>query len=369
MEMFRDRRKLRKKLTRTGSTNASSTISTTNTQHDTITDNSVGATATPTTTDSFHQDDLYHQPTTISSTTTTLDGEKEGKPNQVVASSLNSHATSSCPPPPGFSTATPNTTSSSTPTVTTNKSSLLVTPPPPPGFDGAVDKNEADKDDLTQQIPSISTGLSPKYICYVPPSTVSTAATTAVGITLPKQLAKLFLELYYPIFAGSGTTIAPAVESSTPDRERDGQQLQQQQQQTLQIASLLPYYTPTFQKSTSINGIHSVVSGDIFALVQQMQYVIATIPGGLHIQSVVAQDLMEGGVLIMIAGTANIITPTDSTAIKSSSSFFSHTVTLIPMRSIPIVPSTISTAEDKLIETTQMILGYQIHNDAFMLLS
>jgi hypothetical protein len=160
--------------------------------------------------------------------------------------------------------------------------------------------------------------------------------------------------LYYPIF----TTATPAAVESSSSGE-DGLH-----QQKLLIASLLPYYTSTFQKSTSINGVHSVVSGDILALVTQMKFVLETIPGGLHIRSVVAQDLKDGGVLIMIAGTA--VTATAEAASESNSpiSFFSHAITLMPMRGIPVLASTISTEE-----STQVILGYQIHNDAFMLLS
>jgi hypothetical protein len=177
-------------------------------------------------------------------------------------------------------------------------------------------------------------------------------------MTLPKLLAKLFLELYYPVF----TTATPETVESSSSVE-DGLH-----QQTLLIASLLPYYTATFQKSTSINGVHSVVSGDIVALVKQMQFLLEAIPGGLYIRSVVAQDLKEGGVLIMIAGTTVSVPAAGVSDSSSSSGFFSHAVTLIPMRGIPVIASTISSEENPT-ESTQMILGYQIHNDAFMLLS
>ena len=261
------------------------------------------------------------------------------------------HSSSSTPltnaPPPGFDVY------SSAPLIN-----------PPPGFDvGAATQNEGQQGShsalsLDEQATSTTTVpttiLSPKYICYFPPLSSSTATTQ------PKQLAKQFLELYYAIF------------SSTKEEE------------SLAIASLLPFYTPSFQKSISINGVHSVVSANIIALVQQLQYTINTIrncgtaSGGklIDIQSVVAQDLSDsGGVLIMVAGTTT-----------NTTTFFSHTVTLVPMRSVPIPTTSSSTippapglseeyhnSNKSNISTTAteeiVVTGYQIYNDAFMLLS
>lgn len=352
MEIFRDRRKLRKKLTRSSTTNANSALatSTNNTQQ-------INAAA---------EDKICLQSNSCLSHSST-DVENGSEPiifPQDVSPSTRVHPAAStttytCPPPPGFAAADDPTSS---PKVATCDQSVEVTPshPPPPGFDYVhLPSHEIKTDDSPQQRPSFSTGLSPKYICYVPPSTTnSTAAPNNISMTLPKLLAKLFLELYYPVF----TTATPETVESSSSVE-DGLH-----QQTLMIASLLPYYTATFQKSTSINGVHSVVSGDIVALVKQMQFILETIPGGLYIRSVVAQDLKEGGVLIMIAGTAVSVTAAGVSESSQPSSFFSHAVTLIPMRGIPMIASTIS-GEENPTESTQMILGYQIHNDAFMLLS
>jgi hypothetical protein len=348
MEIFRDRRKLRKKSTRSSTTNANSTSATSTNdtqQFNTATEDKV----------SLEGDSIQ-----LSSAMDVQNGDEPITFSQGVASCTRAHAavstaTDTCPPPPGFAAVDDSSTSPNLTTACGQPMEVNPCHPPPPGFDCVqLPSLDIKKHGSPRQRPSFSTGLSPKYICYVPPSTMSSTAAPNISTALPKLLAKLFLELYYPIF----TTATPAAVESSSSGE-DGLH-----QQKLLIASLLPYYTSTFQKSTSINGVHSVVSGDILALVTQMKFVLETIPGGLHIRSVVAQDLKDGGVLIMIAGTA--VTATAEAASESSSpiSFFSHAITLMPMRGIPVLASTISTEE-----STQVILGYQIHNDAFMLLS
>eukprot|EP00590_Aulacoseira_subarctica_P007006 CAMPEP_0172422646 /NCGR_PEP_ID=MMETSP1064-20121228/8780_1 /TAXON_ID=202472 /ORGANISM="Aulacoseira subarctica , Strain CCAP 1002/5" /LENGTH=398 /DNA_ID=CAMNT_0013163601 /DNA_START=88 /DNA_END=1284 /DNA_ORIENTATION=+ len=322
LDIFRNRRKLRKKATRTSATtNEDSTIA-----NDNIKNNE------------FNNE-----------VEDTNQSQEENKEQMTVKNSSSSNPLPNAPPP-GFDVY------SNAPLIN-----------PPPGFDvGAATQNEGQQGSpsalsLDEQATTTTTTtvpttiLSPKYICYFPPLSSWTATTQ------PKQLAKQFLELYYAIF------------SSTTEEE-----------ESLAIASLLPFYTPSFQKSISINGVHSVVSANIIALVQQLQYAINTIrnsgttaSGGklIDIQSVVAQDLSDsGGVLIMVAGTTT-----------NTTTFFSHTVTLVPMRSVPIPTSSstilpapglseeyhnsnngniATTATEKIVVT-----GYQIYNDAFMLLS
>jgi len=109
----------------------------------------------------------------------------------------------------------------------------------------------------------------------------------------------------------------------------------------------------------------------------------------MEILSVVAHELYHpGGVLIMITGVAhtNLVNAAaleestggatvESSAVPSSvarySCPFSHTATLVPMRNIPVEVPLIDDGNSgsNNMTGTVVIAGYQIHNDAFTLLS
>jgi len=207
MEIFRDRRKLRKKSTRSATTNANSTSATS------INDTQQLNTAT--------EDKVSLEGDSIQ-LSSAMDVQNGGEPipfPQDVASSTKAYAavstaTHTCPPPPGFAAVDDSSTSPKVATACGQSVEVNPSHPPPPGFDCCVQlpSHDIKEHDTPRQRPSFSTGLSPKYICYVPPSTVSSTAVPNISMALPKLLAKLFLELYYPVFT---TSIPAAVESSS----------------------------------------------------------------------------------------------------------------------------------------------------------
>jgi hypothetical protein len=224
---------------------------------------------------------------------------------------------------------------------------------------------------------SPSSPLVGQYIHLTPSSTPSHVEASPLPAN-PVELAKKFLDLYYPRLS----SVNPA-------------------------ASLLPFYTPNSQKSISINGAHSVVTGHD-NIAQQFLRSRHTIGGGnMQILSVVAQELHSmssttvcvaggGGVLIVVTGMAHTQiptsdqssssppdSPTEAPSLMRYSCPFSHTVTLVPAAAVPVnVPSNEGSRQESnafaslqplsfsSAETpTVQVVGYQIHNDSLTLLS
>ena len=188
----------------------------------------------------------------------------------------------------------------------------------------------------------------------------------------PIELAKKFLDLYYPRLS----SVNPA-------------------------ASLLPFYTPNSQKSISINGAHSVVTGHVDIAQQFLRSRNTIGAGNMQILSVVAQELhsnstsSRGGVLIVVTGMAHTQIPSAGADAPSSSDDgsstlpslmryscpFSHTVTLVPAASVPISNLCTEPLQDPCLpclkalsftskeDPKMKVVGYQIHNDALTLLS
>jgi hypothetical protein len=197
----------------------------------------------------------------------------------------------------------------------------------------------------------------------------------------PVELAKSFLDLYYTKL------------SSSTD---------------LAAASLLPFFTPSSQKSISIKGAHSVVTGfqDIAQQLQRSRTILGS--GNMRVLSVVAQELythpsspstrngelpsnnkQSGGVLVVVTGMTRALIPTADSNTTTAPAFpslepspslveysfpFSHTITLVPTGTVPVnVPvssdSKVSPATAFSSPLQKHVVGYQIHNDALVLMS
>lgn len=128
-----------------------------------------------------------------------------------------------------------------------------------------------------------------------------------------------------------------------------------------QIGDLIRYYTTKAQKSVSIGGAHSVVTGrqDIAAQIQSLAGAAFVVRG------VVAQDTADGnGVHILVTGTAR------TGALGGLAVNFAHSVSLVPIEA----PFSGANGNGNSIclalrEALEMGFPFQIHNDALALLS
>ncbi|KAL7549656.1 hypothetical protein ACHAWF_012922 [Thalassiosira exigua] len=136
-----------------------------------------------------------------------------------------------------------------------------------------------------------------------------------------------------------------------------------------QIGDLVRYYTAKAQKSVSIGGAHSVVTGrrDIAAQILNLAGAAFVVRG------VVAQDTADGkGVHILVTGTARTSITGSVGGVLAS---FAHSVSLVPVDEV--MPK--SHGENggtighgscpALAEALQFGYPFQIHNDALALLS
>ena len=125
-----------------------------------------------------------------------------------------------------------------------------------------------------------------------------------------------------------------------------------------QIGDLIRYYTTKAQKSVSIGGAHSVVTGrqDIAAQIQSLAGAAFVVRG------VVAQDTADGnGVHILVTGTAR------TGALGGLAVNFAHSVSLVPIEA-PMNGNGDSICL-ALREALEIGFPFQIHNDALALLS
>lgn len=154
---------------------------------------------------------------------------------------------------------------------------------------------------------------------------------SASSLSVPA--ARHFIETYYSHFADSS--------------------------QAMQINNLVRYYTAKAQKSVSIGGAHSVVTGrrDIAAQILNLAGAAFVVRG------VVAQDTADGkGVHILITGTAR------TGGVLAS---FAHSVSLTPVQTSITMNGmhTNGNACLALKEALDVGFPFQIHNDALALLS
>lgn len=120
------------------------------------------------------------------------------------------------------------------------------------------------------------------------------------------------------------------------------------------IGDLVRYYTSKAQKSVSIGGAHSVVTGrgDIAAQIFSLE------GAAFIVRGVVAQDTADGeGVHILVTGTAKTSPKGAPGGVLAN---FAHSISLVPIKDAGI--STIR-------EALEMGYPFQIHNDALALLS
>eukprot|EP00584_Thalassiosira_punctigera_P005781 CAMPEP_0172535502 /NCGR_PEP_ID=MMETSP1067-20121228/7482_1 /TAXON_ID=265564 ORGANISM="Thalassiosira punctigera, Strain Tpunct2005C2" /NCGR_SAMPLE_ID=MMETSP1067 /ASSEMBLY_ACC=CAM_ASM_000444 /LENGTH=508 /DNA_ID=CAMNT_0013320439 /DNA_START=140 /DNA_END=1666 /DNA_ORIENTATION=- len=132
-----------------------------------------------------------------------------------------------------------------------------------------------------------------------------------------------------------------------------------------QIVDLIRYYTPKAQKSVSIGGAHSVVTGrrDISA------QILSLAGAAFVVRGVVAQDTADGkGVHILVTGTARTGLNGAAGGVVAS---FAHSVSLVPMHGIPYlnVNHGVDGICPSLLEALEVGFPFQIHNDALALLS
>jgi hypothetical protein len=125
-----------------------------------------------------------------------------------------------------------------------------------------------------------------------------------------------------------------------------------------QIDDLIRYYTTKAQKSVSIGGAHSVVTGR-----QDIAAQILSLAGAAFVvRGVVAQDTADGnGVHILVTGTAR------TGALGGVAVNFAHSVSLVPIEA-PMNGNGNSICP-ALREALEMGFPFQIHNDAIALLS
>mmetsp|Transcript_15950 Transcript_15950/g.33697 ORF Transcript_15950/g.33697 Transcript_15950/m.33697 type:complete len:510 (-) Transcript_15950:105-1634(-) len=135
----------------------------------------------------------------------------------------------------------------------------------------------------------------------------------------------------------------------------------------VQIGNLIRYYTPKAQKSVSIGGAHSVVTGrrDIAA------QILSLAGAAFVVRGVVAQDTADGkGVHILVTGTARTGLNLTPGGVMAS---FAHSVSLVPIDRIPR-ESNVNHGEGDGISSSlsaalEVGFPFQIHNDALALLS
>ena len=123
---------------------------------------------------------------------------------------------------------------------------------------------------------------------------------------------------------------------------------------TAPIGDLVRYYTSKAQKSVSIGGAHSVVTGrgDIATQIFSLEGTAFIVRG------VVAQDTADGeGVHILVTGTARTSLNGAPGGVLAN---FAHSISLVPIKDAGI--STIR-------EALEVGYPFQIHNDALALLS
>ena len=127
-----------------------------------------------------------------------------------------------------------------------------------------------------------------------------------------------------------------------------------------QIHDLARYYTSKAQKSVSIGGAHSVVTGrrDIAAQISNFAGAAFVVRG------VVAQDAVDGkGVHILVTGTA----VTSSGAVRGVLANFAHSISLTPINTG--LQCETGANCPALAEALEIGFPFQIHNDALALLS
>lgn len=127
-----------------------------------------------------------------------------------------------------------------------------------------------------------------------------------------------------------------------------------------QIGNLIRHYTPKAQKSVSIGGAHSVVTGgrDIAAQILNLNGTAFAVRG------VVAQDTADGkGVHILVTGTAQTSLNGTAGGVLAS---FAHSISLVP---IDDSVSRIDGISPALRDAFDAGFPFQIHNDALALLS
>lgn len=140
---------------------------------------------------------------------------------------------------------------------------------------------------------------------------------------------------------------------------------------SLPINDLIRYYTNKAQKSVSIGGAHSVVTGrrDIEA------QILSLAGASFVVRGVVAQDAADGkGVMILVTGTAVTALNGSAGGVVAS---FAHSISLVPiddgiLREIKRYNQHDSTGEgicSALLEAVYLGYPFQIHNDALALLS
>ena len=120
------------------------------------------------------------------------------------------------------------------------------------------------------------------------------------------------------------------------------------------IGDLVRYYTSKAQKSVSIGGAHSVVTGrgDIATQIFSLE------GAAFIVRGVVAQDTADGeGVHILVTGTARTSLNGAPGGVLAN---FAHSISLVPIKDAGI--STIR-------EALEVGYPFQIHNDALALLS
>lgn len=139
-----------------------------------------------------------------------------------------------------------------------------------------------------------------------------------------------------------------------------------------QIGDLIRYYTLKAQKSVSIGGAHSVVTGrrDITAQIHNLA------GAAFIVRGVVAQDTADGrGVHILVTGTARTSLNGAPGGMVSS---FAHSISLVPiddgLREMSYRNEELRTAGEGtscpgLLEALGVGFPFQIHNDALALLS
>ena len=107
---------------------------------------------------------------------------------------------------------------------------------------------------------------------------------------------------------------------------------------------LVLYYTESAQKSISLGGAHSVVTG-YEAIVKQLM----SFRGGFSTRGIVTQDTIDGGVHLLVTG---VYMPIDGLPCP-----FAHTVVLVPQRN--------QSTDTKSVHDYR----FKIHNDALALIS
>lgn len=129
-----------------------------------------------------------------------------------------------------------------------------------------------------------------------------------------------------------------------------------------QIGDLIRYYTTKAQKSVSIGGAHSVVTGRRDIAAQILNFAGAA----FIVRGVVAQDTADGkGVHILVTGTARTSLNGSAAGVLAS---FAHSISLVPIEEDAISREMYINCP-ALRDALEIGFPFQIHNDALALLN